>query len=445
MTLTRLILPCLMLVLVAPAPTKAMEVHVVPGPATLQNAIAGSKPGDVLILFAGTYYGPVVIDHGITIDGQAQAVVDGRQKDTVITITGDDVTLRGLTVTGSGHNNQTIDAGIKVVKGVHHALIEDNTLTDNMHGIDFHGSIDSTARRNTVIGRQDPHMLARGNGFYVWNAPGTVIEDNTVQYGRDGIFSNVSKKDIFRRNIFRDLRFAVHYMNTNDSEVSGNISVGNHLGFAVMFSNRVTVRGNMSLADRDHGIMLNAANSSDIVGNLVTGGTKKCLFVYDAHKNLIAGNRFEGCGIGIHFTAGSEKNALTDNSFISNQNQVKYVGTRDIEWSLDGVGNYWSDLPAFDLDTDGYADSPFRPNDLMDHILWSQPAASLLMGSPAVQLIRWSQSSFPATLPGGVVDSHPQMTPLWIAVPSEYAQMQADVADRWLKDNADDAETSTTH
>ncbi|MFZ1663065.1 MAG: nitrous oxide reductase family maturation protein NosD, partial [Paracoccaceae bacterium] len=116
-----------------------------------------------------------------------------------------------------------------------------------------------------------------------------------------------------------------------------------------------------------------------------------------------------------------------------------------IEWSLDGVGNYWSDLPAFDLDTDGYADSPFRPNDLMDHILWSQPAASLLMGSPAVQLIRWSQSSFPATLPGGVVDSHPQMTPLWIAVPSEYAQMQADVADRWLKDNADDAETSTTH
>jgi hypothetical protein len=46
-----------------------------------------------------------------------------------------------------------------------------------------------------------------------------------------------------------------------------------------------------------------------------------------------------------------------------------------VEWSLDGRGNYWSDHPAFDLNGDGIADSPFRPNDLMDRILWSQPAA----------------------------------------------------------------------
>ena len=67
----------------------------------------------------------------------------------------------------------------------------------------------------------------------------------------------------------------------------------------------------------------------------------------------MAGNRFEGCGIGIHFTAGSERNALTGNAFIGNRTQVKYVGTRDIEWSLDGRGNYWSDHPVFDLDGDG--------------------------------------------------------------------------------------------
>ena len=38
-------------------------------------------------------------------------------------------------------------------------------------------------------------------------------------------------------------------------------------------------------------------------------------------------------------------------------------------------------------------------------------AAALLTGSPAVQLVRWSQSSFPATLPGGVTDSHALMRP----------------------------------
>ena len=33
----------------------------------------------------------------------------------------------------------------------------------------------------------------------------------------------------------------------------------------------------------------------------------------------------------------------------------------------------------------------------------------MLLGSPAVQLVRWSQSAFPALLPGGVIDSHPLM------------------------------------
>jgi len=439
-------LPRILVVLMLLAPSaQAAQVHVTAGVDSLQTAIAGSAPGDVLILGPGTYSGPVTIDHAVTIEGGGQAVIDGNFKGSVITITGDDVTLRGLTVTHSGRRNEDIDAGIKIKKGAHRALIEGNRVVDNMHGIDIHGGIDCTARGNTVIGTQDPHMVARGNGFYVWNAPGATIEGNTVQYGRDGIFSNVSRKDTYRNNLFRDLRFAIHYMNTNDSEISGNVSIGNHLGFAVMFSNRVVVKDNMSLSDRDHGVMLNAANSSDIIGNLVRGGTRKCLFVYDANKNLIANNRFEGCGIGIHFTAGSERSAITGNAFIGNQNQVKYVGTRSLEWSLDGVGNYWSDLPGFDLNGDGFADSPFRPNDLMDHILWSQPAAALLIGSPAVQLVRWSQSSFPATLPGGVIDSHPLMQPITIAVSPEYARFEALVADRWLKDTENDSDAEPTH
>ena len=283
-------------------------------------------------------------------------------------------------------------------------------------------------------------MVARGNGFYVWNAPGVVIEDNAVRYGRDGIFSNASKKDTFRRNTFRDLRFAIHYMYTNDSSVEDNISVGNHLGFAMMYSRRVTVRGNISLSDRDHGVMLNSTNDSDVTGNLVVGAAK-CTFLYDANKNLIANNRFEGCDIGIHYTAGSARNAVTGNAFVANRNQVKYVGTRDLEWSLEGRGNFWSDLPAFDLNGDGYADQAFRPNDMMDHILWSQPAAGLLIGSPAVQLIRWSQKSFPATLPGGIIDSHPLMAPIGIAVPAEWLAIQAEVGDRWQKETERDAET----
>ena len=424
---------------------RAEVVTVAPGPGALAAAIAGASSGDVLRLLAGTHDGSVVVDRPLTLQGEPGAVVDGGGQETVITVTAPDVTVRGLTITRSGGNNEHIDSGVKAVKGTARVLVEDNRLTDNMHGVDMHGCTDCTVRGNVIEGRQAPRMLDRGNGVYVWNSPGLLIEDNDIRWGRDGIFSNTSKKDVIRGNILRDLRFAVHYMYTGDSEISGNVSVGNHLGYAIMFSNRVQVLDNLSLNDRDHGVMLNAANGGDVVGNLVRGGTKKCLFVYDANKTLIANNRFEGCGIGIHFTAGSEKNAITGNGFIGNRTQVKYVGTRNVEWSLDGRGNFWSDMPAFDLNGDGLADGPFRPNDLMDQILWSQPAAALQMGAPAVQLIRWSQQNFPATLPGGVVDSYPLMTPPEIPVPAPMATAEADSRGRWsgtadyeAEENADD-------
>lgn len=428
-------------------PLQAETLHVAPGPGALQTAIAGASPGDVLLLEPGVYPGPVILDRALTLDGQRMAVIDGGGTGTVMTVATDGAVVRGLVVRGSGRSHEHLDAGIKLGRKVSGNLIENNRLEDNLHGIDVHGAIDTVLRGNTIVGRQDARMAERGNGIYIWNAPGTIVEENDVRYGRDGIFANTSKENIFRNNLFRDLRFAVHYMYTHRSEVSGNVSIGNHLGFAIMYSDRVVLKDNLSLGDRDHGVMLNFANSADVSGNLVRGGTAKCLFIYNAHKNLIFDNRFQQCGIGIHFTAGSERNVMTENAFIGNREQVKYVGTRHVEWSHDGRGNFWSDHPAFDLNGDGIADGVFRPNDLMDHILWSQPAAALLTGSPAVQLVRWSQSAFPAMLPGGVVDSAPLMQPLTISVPDTHAADEAAVAGRWTKgpQDATDIDDLGTH
>ena len=419
-------------------PVWAAEVRVLPGAGTLANAIAGAAPGDVLVLDAGQFAGPVTIDRPLTITGPEDAVIDGMGRGTVITIDASDVRIAGLTITGSGLDSQNLDAGIKILKKADRAVIEGNRLLGNLHGIDVHGGRDAVVRNNTIEGTQTPRMNDRGNGIYVWNAPGTLIEGNTIRWGRDGIFSNTSRKGIYRNNLFRDLRFAVHYMYTNDSEISGNVSIGNHLGYAIMFSNKVVIKDNLSLSDISHGVMLNYANNADVSGNLVRGGADRCTFIYNAHKNLIYDNRFEGCAIGIHFTAGSERNILTGNAFVGNRTQVKYVGTRDIEWSFEGRGNYWSDHPGFDLGGDGIADSAFRPNDLMDHILWSQPAAALLTGAPAVQLIRWAQSSFPATLPGGVVDSAPLMAAPMVTVPPEYTAMEAEAVARRRESDLDD-------
>ena len=399
-----------------PATVAAPAATIAAGGPPLQELLDAAAPGDVLRLAPGVY-GPVRITRPVTLEGEPGAELRGPGEGSVVTILAPDVTVRGLTIHGSGSDISTMDSGVFVGKEGDRALVEGNRIEGNLFGVYLWGPKDATVRGNEIVGRQENVRSEAGNGVSVWNSPGSKVVDNDVRFGRDGIWVITSKHNLFSGNRMRDLRFAVHYMYTNDSEVSGNVSIGNHVGLAIMFSNQLKILRNLSEGDRDHGMLFNYANNSTVEGNIVRDGGEKCVFIYNANFNRFLGNWFEGCEIGIHFTAGSERNEISGNAFINNRNQVKYVGTRSLDWSSHGRGNYWSDNPAFDLNGDGIADTAYRPNDIVDRVLWTAPAAKLLINSPAVQVIRWAQSQFPALHPGGVIDSAPLMRPPEIAPP----------------------------
>ena len=329
----------------------------------LQAALDRAQDGDVVELAPGEYKGAIRIDHRVVLTGRPGAVLVGTGGGNVVTVNSPDVTICGVTIRGSGHDLQTMDLGIFLEKSAERAVVEDNRFEGNLFGIYVHGAAGSRVEHNTVEGVRGGRRNEAGNGVSLWNAPDVTIAENTFRYGRDGIFTISSRKDRFINNRFEQVRFAVHYMYTNDSEVSGNVSVGNHVGYAIMFSTRLVIRGNVSDRDRDYGILFNYANYSEIDGNLVTGGSldtivssgdessdeergmvpetkpatqglrtgpEKCVFIYNTNHNRIRNNWFEHCGIGVHFTAGSEDNEITGNAFVGNRNQVKYVGTRDL-------------------------------------------------------------------------------------------------------------------
>ena len=417
------------------------------GGKSLQMFLDLARPGDVLRLSAGGHRGPVTVSVPVTIEGEPGAEILGDGHGSVVTVTAPGATLRGLTVRGSGTDITTLDSGVFLDRTAKGARVEDNAVIGNLYGVYIYGADDALVKNNRIEGMREGRSAEAGNGVHLWNAPGAKIIGNDISQGRDGIFTNASRHNVFSDNRFTDLRFAIHYMYTNDSEISGNVSTGNSVGYAIMYSDRLTITDNISDGDRDHGLLLNTAKGSRISGNTVLGrmqplsrwlmagrrgdshgvpmdsgamvqdasgmrlGPDKCVFIYNANRNEFKDNWFENCAIGIHFTAGSEGNRMSGNAFINNRNQVKYVGTRYLDWSVDGRGNYWSDNPAFDLDGDGIADAPYRPNDLVDRVLWTAPQAKILTNSPAVQVIRWAQNQFPALLPGGVVDSHPLMAP----------------------------------
>ena len=395
----------------AAPPPHQKEITLQPGD-DLQAALDAAQPGDHITLAPGTWQGNYTINIPITLSGSknGDTILDGGGKSKVLHLKAPDSTIEHLTVRHSGNSQFDMDSGIFADRKAARAHIHHNRAENNLFGLYIWGPENALVEHNIVIGQNEGRVNDRGNAIQIWKSPHTIIRDNTLSGGRDGIYVTNSKYNLFENNTMRNMRFGVHYMYTEDSEVAHNHTENLESAYVIMFSNRITVRDNSGQDSREHGLMLNAVNDAKIHGNRIERANK-CVFLYNANRNGFHDNHFEGCTLGVHSTAGSTDNQNYRNAFINNQTQVMYVGTRYHEWSHDGQGNYWSDNSAFDLNGDGIADLPYRPNNILDQVLWRAPNAKILINSPAAQLLKYAQQQFPAIHPGGVVDSHPLMNP----------------------------------
>ena len=114
--------------------------------------------------------------------------------------------FRNIKIQHSGIDLSVEDSGIFITAEGDRTLIENNHLQENLIGIYLKGPDDAIVRNNIITGRNDLRMNERGNGVQLWNSPGSIVEKNKMQYGRDGIFVTTSSNNKFLNNQFRDLR-----------------------------------------------------------------------------------------------------------------------------------------------------------------------------------------------------------------------------------------------
>ena len=233
-------------------------------------------------------------------------------------------------------------------------------------------------------------MNEAGNGVSVWNAPGAKVLDNDIRFGRDGIFVDHQQAQRLQRQPLPRpaLRHPLHvHQRQRDQRTTSRSATRSasrscisqppedHAATSRTATATTASCSTTPTARRSPATWCSAGSSRPSAGRRrharqgrrgarpagagrrraapgadARAGPEKCVFIYNANQNRFRDNWFEGCEIGIHFTAGSEGNEIVGNAFISNRNQVKYVGTRYLDWSKDGRGNYWSDNPAFDLE-----------------------------------------------------------------------------------------------
>ena len=379
---------------------------------------------------AGDYVGHFVIDQTMTLECATGAYLRADGLGNALNIRAADVTVSDCDISDWGHNLTQMDSAIFVERTAKNTRIENNFI----HGQGFGVWVDATHNvsilNNKIQGDLALRNQDRGNGIHLFAVRFANINGNEIWDTRDGIYIEAANDNIIHNNHMRDLRYGVHYMFSNRNQVTDNSTLRTRTGYALMQSRQLTVTGNSSDHDQNYGMLMNYITYSTLNNNYVTavqpgsgdgvhisGAEGKALFIYNSLFNTLSNNHFEHSALGIHLTAGSEDNRIYHNSFVGNQQQVKYVAIRYQEWSHEGKGNYWSDYLGWDRNSDGVGDVPYEPNDNVDRLLWIYPQVRLLMHSPSIELLRLVQRAFPVVKYPGVQDSYPLMRPVSTAAP----------------------------
>jgi nitrous oxidase accessory protein len=384
-------------------------------------AVAAAAPGDTIVIERGHYAGRLLIDKPLTLRGDGRPTISGGEQGDVIRVRSPDVVIEGLIVRDSGADLTAQNAGIYVEPGSDRAVIRHCDLTYNLFGLWIEKANGVTVEGNVITGKRELLSSQRGNGIQLFNTREARILDNHVSFTRDGIYVDVSHHAVFRGNRMHHLRYGTHYMNSYYNLWENNESYRNRGGLALMEVRDQEVRGNVTWGNIDHGIMLRTIQDAVVEDNIIVGNGKG-FFIYDAEYNTLRRNLVYGNRVGAHLWAGSFRNEVDANDFIDNEEQVRYVATRDEPWGRN-EGNYWSNYAGWDRDADGKGDLPYTANDIVDRLVWRYPYVKLMLASPAVQTLRLVARQFPLLRAPSIVDERPRMRPThadwskWLAYP----------------------------
>lgn len=377
---------------------------------SIAAALSVAQPGDTVQVARGDYAEHLIIDKPITLKGVNRPTISGQHAGDVIRVRATGVTIEGFILRDSGADMDAANAGVYVVPGSDRTTVQDCDLVNNLFGIWLEKSNDSRVLRNVITGKRELLSAARGNGIQVFNSADVQVIDNGISYARDGIYVDVSTRALFRGNKIHHVRYGTHYMNTHNSTWENNESYLNRGGLALMEVRDLVVRNNVAWGNEDHGIMLRTIQDSVIENNVVAGNGRG-FFIYDAEYNVVRKNVVINNRIGVHLSAGSSNNKVDGNDFIDNQEQVKFVAARDVEWGTT-QGNYWSTYNGWDQDGDAVGDISYEANDVVDRLNWQYPLVKLLLSSPSIQTLRFVARQFPILRAPSVVDKHPRTRPL---------------------------------
>jgi nitrous oxidase accessory protein len=375
----------------------------------LQARIDGAAPGATIEVAAGTYQGDLFIDRSVRLVGRGRPRLNGSGRGSVIRIRADGVVIEGFDIDGREGGNLARDSS-----GVHVAAknvqVRDCRISGSLFGVYLREADGAVVEDNVIEGIPGRAPGEQGSGIHLWSTAGFRLTRNTIRDSRDGFYIQSSPRGFITRNRVSEVRYAVHYMFSDDNVFEDNVFERSAAGAALMYSRRLEFRRNQFLRNRGFasvGLLLKACDDVVAEDNLIADNARG-MFLEGSYRNVIRRNRVVASDIAIVLYDSSHDNRFEDNAFVANLSPLQLVGRR-----TDTVfdRNYWSDADGADLDGDGFNDREYRLSNVFDHLRGNLMAADLLAGGLGAQALGAAERTFPVLAPIPVVDRHPRTRP----------------------------------
>ena len=382
----------------------------------LQEAIDRAPAGSIIKLPAGRYEGKIHIDKPLSIIGQQEGVIiDGGGEGTVIVVNSSYVTLKNLTIVGSGERHDTLDAALKITDAkqceVRHCVIK-----DCLFGIDMQMVNNSIVADNYITSKKLDLGL-RGDGLRLWYSNDNIIKNNHLYKSRDMVVWYSHGNQIIG-NSGEHNRYSLHFMYAGKNLVKDNHYKFNSVGIFFMYSQDTIATGNTiqsSLGATGMGIGLKDVSNFTLKDNTIIYCAQgiyidRSPFEPDTH-NWILGNNILYNAEAIHFHSLSEANVVKDNTIMGNIEDIINDSRGAKTNNNEIVGNYWDNYEGFDKNGDNVGDTPHKVYQYADQLWVYNPDVKFFYGSPVISLLNFLAKLAPFTKPLFLLeDEKPKMT-----------------------------------
>lgn len=367
---------------------------------SLQKAIDNAQSGAVLKLSDGIYEGPIFINKPISIIAKSNnVVIQGPNKETVVTITSSNVTLKNLIIQGSGIRLDNLDSAIKISKS-DNIEINGCTIKDTLFGIDISMMNHSKIINNKIRSKDLPISL-KGDALRFFYSNNNLIENNEIYDSRDINFA-YSKDNLFTKNHIENSRYGIHLEQSKNITIDNNHFKRNSVGMIMAGAKDCEVKNNTIQSGKGAaaiGVLVKGVSNFKFHDNILSFNSKA--FYIDAKHNetsikrFIQKNEISYNKEALHFHGAIKQNLIEDNIIVGNIDDV-VKSVRGNSTSKNIVrNNYWDQYAGFDSNNDNIGDSSYKVFQYADRLWHYNNKVKYFYAAPVISILNFILSIAP--------------------------------------------------